>query len=143
MGGRNIYFFFRNESYTVSKLFSYCLEVIPINKIPKSKIISLRFFLIKSLINILTRYLYALGFCKAALYKAAFMNFKTFNLQQRWLKIEYYVYIMVICNLMAVEYIALYTHQALEQKSLTLDLAIAVLHSLQRAICCSHTQKKP
>lgn len=44
---------------------------------------------------------------------------------------------------MAVEYIALYTHQALEQKSLTLDLAIAVLHSLQRAICCSHTQKNP
>lgn len=47
------------------------------------------------------------------------------------------------CNLMAVEYIALYTHQALEQKSLTLDLAIAVLHSLQRAMYCSHTHKKP
>lgn len=42
---------------------------------------------------------------------------------------------------MAVEYIALYTHQALEQKSLTLDLAIAVLHSLQRAMYCSNTKK--
>lgn len=50
-----------------------------------------------------------------------------------------YQLFIVIFNLMAVEYIALYTHQALEQKSLTLDLAIAVLHSLQRAICCSHT----
>lgn len=40
-----------------------------------------------------------------------------------------YQLFIVICNLMAVEYIALYTHQALEQKSLTLDLAIAVLHN--------------
>lgn len=44
---------------------------------------------------------------------------------------------------MAVEYIALYTHQALEQKSLTLDLAILLYctASLQRAMYCSHTQK--
>lgn len=44
---------------------------------------------------------------------------------------------------MAVEYIALYTHPALEQKSLTLDLAIVVLHNLQRAIYCSHKKKTP
>lgn len=50
---------------------------------------------------------------------------------------------IVICNLMAVEYIALYTHPALEQKSLTLDLAIVVLHNLQRAIYCSHKKKTP
>lgn len=48
------------------------------------------------------------------------------------------LYYECICNLMAVEYIALYTHQALEQKSLTLALAIVVLHNLQRAIYCSH-----
>lgn len=54
-----------------------------------------------------------------------------------------YQLFIVICNLMAVEYIALYTPQALEQKSLTHDLAIAVLHSLQRAMYCSHTHKKP
>lgn len=76
MGGRNIYFFFRNELYIVFKFFLYCLEVISINKILKFKIIFLRFFLIKSLINIFIRYLYVLGFCKVVFYKVVFMNFK-------------------------------------------------------------------
>lgn len=56
MGGRDIYFFFRNELYIVFKFFLYCLEVILINKILKFRIIFLRFFLIKSLI-------YLLGIC--------------------------------------------------------------------------------
>lgn len=76
MGGRNIYFFFRNELYIVFKFFLYCLEVISINKILKFKIIFLRFFLIKSLINIFIRYLYVLGFFKVVFYKVVFMNVK-------------------------------------------------------------------
>lgn len=54
-----------------------------------------------------------------------------------------YQLFIVICNLMAVEYIALYTHQALEQKSLTLDLAILLYCTVYKEQYIVHTQKKP
>lgn len=43
---------------------------------------------------------------------------------------------------MAVEYIALYTHQALELKSLTLDLAILLYCTVYNEQYAVHTRKK-
>lgn len=64
-----------NHIHAVLKLF-HLAKVIFINKIPESRFISVRFFKFYQKFNILTKYLYTLDFRKAALHKAAFINFK-------------------------------------------------------------------
>lgn len=127
-----------NHIHAVLKLF-HLAKVIFINKIPESRFISVRFFKFYQKFNILTKYLYTLDFRKAALHKAAFINFKhsIYNRDGwKWVLCQLYIVYLQLNGCRVHSFI--YTHQALEQKSLTLALAIVVLHNLQRAIYCSH-----